>query len=411
MDTIFLRLYEDKTIPWLRIALLVALLFSFYLASRAAETLAYYVIPTPSNIEKAPAEIQSALDTKQLQHDFDIRIKNKYPSGKIKDTAKGVKQIKVTRYFNSRPVRLNIIETDFKLNHRLTVKPIIAGNTLNQKAKIKHFNEKSNAIISVNGGYFKPQTGVPLGLLMIDERVYTGPIYNRVALGIFEDGFKMARMGMDITLTTNNNEIKIDNINQPRTLSTHTLVYDNLWGTKSPPAPKLGVVFSVKNGRILEVSTSSITIPTDGYVISAPRTKIEHLLGDKHFRLEIKTSPAWNGVKHIISGGPYLIKDGEVYIDVTAQKLTAITGRNPRTAIGYTQEGNIIIITADGREKASVGLTLGELARYMKQLGCVNAMNLDGGSSTVMYSAGEVLNVPATPGGIAISNAVGIIEE
>ena len=195
-------------------------------------------------------------------------------------------------------------------------------------------------------------------------------------------------------------------------LSTHTLIYNNLWGIKSPPAPKHGVVFSVSNkGKILEVSTGSITIPDGGFVVSAPKSKVTDILSSKKLSLSISTTPDWQGVKHIISGGPYLIKDGEVYIDVTAQKLNAITGKNPRTAIGYTKEGNIIIVTADGREKASVGLTLGELARYMKQLGCVNAMNLDGGSSTTMYGAGQVLNNPATSGGIAVSNVISIIDE
>ena len=69
------------------------------------------------------------------------------------------------------------------------------------------------------------------------------------------------------------------------------------------------------------------------------------------------------------------------------------------------------MITVDGREHASIGMTLGETARLMKEFGCVEAMNLDGGGSTVMYVSGKVVNKPAQAGGIPISNALTISEK
>ena len=117
-------------------------------------------------------------------------------------------------------------------------------------------------------------------------------------------------------------------------------------------------------------------------------------------------NPDWKGVNHILSGGPYLVKDGEVFVDTVSEKLQSIGGRNPRTAIGYTQDKHLILLAADGREGASIGLTLNELANIMKQLGCVNAMNLDGGGSTVMYVNGKVVNKPAVQGGIPLSHTL-----
>jgi len=411
MDTIYLHLFEEKRLlSWLASVTAIALLLSFVLSARATE-IAYTIPPAVDYLNNPLPEIEKAPQADLKALEFDEYIKNKYPGGIITDLEKGVKRIKVIRYFNSRPVKLNIIEVNFDLNPNLKIEPAIAGKTLNNKASIRSFNQRENAIVSVNGGYFKPQTGVPLGLLMIDGRVYTGQIYDRVAMGIFENRFEMARAKVDIKLHSNKGILNIDNINQPRTLSSHVLIYDNLWGAKSPVAPEYGILLSIKDGKIIETSTSTLKIPEGGFVISAPKSKVGEFLDAKNFKLSIKTLPEWKKVKHIISGGPYLIKDGEVYIDVTAQKLTAITGRNPRTAIGYTKDNNIIIVTADGREKASVGLTLGELARYMQQLGCVNAMNLDGGSSTVMFGAGQVLNSPVTTGGIAVSNAVNVVLE
>ena len=423
MDTICLRLNEEPLLTgrdtprlnpvlFTSVAMAVLLSLSIILGARAAESIAYSVSPPKlPSIEETRTSIETSINTEQRQKFFDNFIKKKYPGGMITDLEKGVKRIKVVRYFNSRPVKLNIIETDFYVNPNLAIVPAIAGETLNKKAKIGYINKKDNAIVSVNGGYFKQQTGAPLGLLMIDGRVYSGPMYNRVALGIFDNKFEMARAGLDITLHTNKNSLKIDNINQPRTLAAHTLVYDTLWGKYAPAPPKGGMLVIVDDKKITGTSLTAAAIPENGFVISAPKSKVEGILNDKRIRLEIKTNPEWKEVKHIISGGPYLIKDGEIYVDATAQKLNSISGRNPRTAIGYTSDNNIIIVTADGRESSSVGLTLMELARYMKQIGCANAMNLDGGSSTVMYGAGTVLNSPSYKGGVEISNAVHIVME
>ncbi len=426
MDTICLRLNEETPQPCRLVgsgtfsvcrrivipAVGVIVMLSIMLAAGASDSIAYSVSPPQVPVLKnTKTAIETSINTEHRQEFFDNYIRKKYPGGMITDLAKGVKRIKVVRYFSSRPVKLNIIETDFYVNPDLAVVPALAGETLNKKAKISYINKKDNAIVSVNGGYFKQQTGAPLGLLMIDGRIYSGAMYNRVAMGIFDNKFEMARAGLNITLHTNKNNLKIDNINQPRTLASHILVYDSLWGKYAPAPPKGGISVIVSGKDIVGTSYSSVAIPENGYVISAPKSKLTPITNDKRLKLEINTTPEWKGVKHIISGGPYLIKDGEIYVDATAQKLNSIAGRNPRTAIGYTSDNNIIIVTADGRESSSVGLTLMELARYMKQIGCVNAMNLDGGSSTVMYGAGGILNSPSYKGGVEISNAVHIVME
>jgi len=206
--------------------------------------------------------------------------------------------------------------------------------------------------------------------------------------------------------------LKIDNINQPRMLSTYVLVYNKKWGKVSPPAPKYGALLAISEGKVIQVSYgSSIAIPENGYVISGPKAKLEPFFNEKNIKLSIQTDDAlWNNVEHIISGGPYLVRENQVYIDVTAEKLNSVSGRNPRTAIGYTQDGKFIMVTVDGREENSVGMTLSELAYFMKSIGCYNAMNLDGGGSSVMYFNGMTVNKPSVRGGIPLSNALVIYE-
>lgn len=346
-------------------------------------------------------------DTEQLvEKDYKNNIYKKYRNANITEIDKGVYHIKLTKYFNNRPVRINIIEASREINHKLNLEPVIASEELASKTKIINMAKRNNAIVAINGGYFKPQTGVPLGTLMINRKIYTGPIYDRVAIGIFDNNYEMARIKLNATIETNIGGFKIDNVNQPRMLSTHTIVYTRDWGENSPPTPVYGTQLVINKGKFVGLSQTSTEIPKDGFVIVGPTKIIEPMLKAKKYKLNLKINPEWDNVNHIVSGGPYLVKNNEVYVDMTAQKLASIGGRNPRTAIGYTKDNNLIMLTADGREGSSIGLTLMELAKIMKELGCINAMNLDGGGSTVMYVNGKVVNKPAVEGGIPLSHTL-----
>ena len=338
---------------------------------------------------------------------FDEKIRIQYPKAIITDVAEGVKHIKMTKYYGGRPVRINLVQVDMGLAKNLELTPALSSETnLKSRRTITTIAKNNDALVALNGTYFKFQTGVPLGTLMIDEKLYTGPVYDRVAMGIFEDGFDVARVQLDAEIKGSCTTVKLDNINQPRMLSTHVLVYTPEWGKYSPAAPKYGVGLQVVDDKIVKASANALEIPQNGYVISGPKSKLYALLNKKDVKLSIKTTPEWKGVKHIISGGPYLVKDGEVYVDMTAQKLGAIGGRNPRSAIGYTSDNNLILVAVDGREGSSIGMTLMELANFMKSSGCIGAINLDGGGSTVMYVNGQIVNKPQMRGGIPLSNAI-----
>lgn len=354
-------------------------------------------------------QIQTRSLTEEKQR-WEMMLRQRYRNGAILTVADGVKHIRMVRYINSRPVKINIVEVNTKINPNIEIAPQLASTNLKHRATIRTIATRNNSIAAVNGTYFKPQNGVPLGTLMINKKVYTGPIYNRVAMGIGNNEYKMAQVQFNSTLKAGRENLKIDNINQPRMLSTYVLLYTADWGQTSPTPPKYGVNIAIKDNKITTISYGSTAIPENGYVISGPKAKLEPFFSAKKISLDIKMVPEWENINHIISGGPYLVKDGSVFIDVTAQKLGAITGKNPRTAIGYTAENEFIMVTVDGREQASVGMTLGELARMMKDFGCINAMNLDGGGSSVMYVNGRVVNNPAQRGGIPISNALTISE-
>ena len=371
----------------------------------ANDLIANSTVTTPT-LKEMSQYIKEEMNPQIRQEKFENKIKSKYKGYVINNVDTGIKHIKMVKYYNGKPVKINVVEMNNKVASNYEVKPAIASVTLPNKRTVRNIAQRTNSIVAINGGFFKPQTGVPLGTLMIDKKIYTGPIYDRVALGIFKDGYDVGRVQLDGKIIGNNQEIKIDNINQPRMLSSYILAYTRDWGKYAPVSPQYGVQLQIVGNKITAASANPLFIPENGYVLVGPKSKLGKLFGADYVDVEIKTNPKWENVQHIISGGPYLLKDNQIFIDMTAQKLQSIGGRNPRTAIGYTEDNNLVLVAVDGREGSSVGLTLVELAKLMKTLGCTNAINLDGGGSTVMYIKGQIVNHPHQPGGIALSNAL-----
>ncbi|HHV65992.1 MAG TPA: phosphodiester glycosidase family protein [Peptococcaceae bacterium] len=104
-----------------------------------------------------------------------------------------------------------------------------------------------------------------------------------------------------------------------------------------------------------------------------------------------------DGAQQILSFGPALVEDGTVVVSEGDEVGKAKT-RNPRTAIGIIDDFHYVFVVSDGRTDESAGLSLLQLAEFMKELGVTTAYNLDGGGSSTMYFNGEVINNPTTNG-------------
>jgi hypothetical protein len=114
--------------------------------------------------------------------------------------------------------------------------------------------------------------------------------------------------------------------------------------------------------------------------------------------VRLRWSNGWGGVLDSIGGMPLLVRDGTAVAPTSCDSY--FCERNPRTGIGVTAEGTILLVTVDGRRSTSVGMTLIGFARYMIDLGAVGAINLDGGGSTTMWVDGlGLVNDPADPRG------------
>lgn len=100
---------------------------------------------------------------------------------------------------------------------------------------------------------------------------------------------------------------------------------------------------------------------------------------------------------YVTSGGDLLMRDGAVVY--TQPPAPYVPDEAPRTAIGVDGWGRMMMVTVDGRSAASKGATRLELANLLKDLGAVDALNMDGGGSTTLVRQNTVVNQPSDPSG------------
>ena len=112
--------------------------------------------------------------------------------------------------------------------------------------------------------------------------------------------------------------------------------------------------------------------------------------------LPFEEAEFWN-VKEAFHAGPVLISDGRINVTVEEEVFfnTPIAGVQPRSAIGYNKDHELVLMVVDGRQQESRGVYLEELALMMSQFQCTEALNLDGGGSSAMVADSRLLNRPA----------------
>jgi exopolysaccharide biosynthesis protein len=127
------------------------------------------------------------------------------------------------------------------------------------------------------------------------------------------------------------------------------------------------------------------------------------------------TMPDLINVETAIGGGPELVADGKATppqkLDTlprnASYSVRAMYERHPRSAIGFNKT-HLFLVEVDGRQPGlSMGMTLEELANYLVGIGCTEAMNLDGGASSQLIVAGQVVNSPSA--GRERNTATGVI--
>lgn len=314
----------------------------------------------------------------------------------------------------NRPVNVSIIKLDKNSNCKL--KLTFGNGKITNLRRVLQFSQEENAMAALNASYFKQDTGNPVGLCICEGKMYTGPLFNRCVFGIDKNQkCFIDNVNLQGLLKFTRGNVRISSINQPIVCSNGAYLYNYQWGNMTP-AKEDCYHLAIVDNRITEVSTVPISIPQDGYAIVIPQVCLKEIPVEGNLvKYSYTLSPRrFCKVEYAFAAGPWLVKNGQKYVDYEEQKFSKFftMAKTARSAIGITKDGDILLVAADGKQKGvSEGVSLYEMADIMMSLGAVDAMNLDGGSSTQMVYQGRLINIPTNKYGATVTNAVIIVKD
>ena len=344
---------------------------------------------------------------------FVVDIFKEYDEKNEEQVAPGVKYTSLLRYKQVGPVSAHML--DITPGSDYMIKPILSNDAIAGLEKLQPMAERNKAIGAVNGSYFA-LNGEILGLLKIDGEIASTSNVDRTALGVLPDG----KILMDpieyrgsITLP-DGRLIAITGVNHergPNDLILYNNYYDSTTGTN-----QFGSDYILSNGKITAIAHGNAAIPPGGIVLSAHGTMEQALVGLKigdQIKITQTLGDIWDKTIYAISAGPRLVKNGNLLVTSKEELFPSdiTTGRAPRTAVGVTKDGHVLLFVVDGRQQSSIGMTLLELAALMQEWGAVDAMNLDGGGSSEMFVTSRVVNRPSDGRERSVGDALVIVSK
>lgn len=275
----------------------------------------------------------------------------------------------------------NVIYSKIDLSHS---KITIENNKYSLSGLSGLRNLSKNSYLSINGSYFKPDTGLVIGLYVKNGEIITSPIMNRVSFGMYNNKPIIGHTDLEGQITSENINQPILYINQPIFKPEGATVFNDRYNIRLPKINNNFKYIMIKDNTVVDISSYLDYVPKNSLVIVSSR--LGKLVKDSKIEINYNLTGNFKDVSYALSGGTYLIKKGQVYIDYAYQNLSRsfVSARRPRTCIGYTLDNKVILLIS------TTPVNLYELGKIMKKLGCVEAINLDGGSSTQLKYRNKV---------------------
>ncbi len=267
-------------------------------------------------------------------------------------------------------------------------------------------------LAAVNADFFR--SGRPVGGIVLDGRQVKPPRGSWVQ-AVFDDAGRMSTRTLRLSgefLSSDLRRLRIRRVDPTR--KKDLALYTGAHGNRTPKGRSYDVVLETVNPKgPLRIGQTSVVriarfhkgkgrtwIPPGGAVLSARGPAVrrikrlhERVRRGKASRaslIRLRSTPdAWDTV----GGRPVIVRKGRPV--VRKQGMPFVRGRHPRTLLGRTKDGSVLMVTVDGRRRGRSGMSLMEAARLMIRLGAVEAINLDGGGSTTFVVRGRVKNRPS----------------
>ena len=259
------------------------------------------------------------------------------------------------------------------------------------------------AAAAINSGYFNRNRELSLGAIRRDGLWFSSPILHRGAIAWNDAGeIRIDRLSLQETLTTSSGDrISVRDLNSGY-VGAGVSRYTREWGETYVPILDNEAIAIVYNRRIIEIQEGgkagrrNVPIPPNGYllVIRDDPTVLEGLaIGMELESDRTLDPPEFADYPDILAAGPVLMREGEIVLDAEAERFNENfrEGAAPRSAIATTDSGTLLLVTIHYGTQG-FGPTLAQTAQIVRQLGAVDALNLDGGGSASLSLGGQLIN-------------------
>jgi hypothetical protein len=295
------------------------------------------------------------------------------------------------------------------------LRPVLSNESVVRRETVSAMERRLAAqatSVGVNGDYFSFADGRPSGMLLRDGVLVAEPNSGRSTAGITLDGLlDVQRVRFLGTWRTTGERRSISSVNAPPGANKISL-FTAEWGSSTPRIPgAYAVVLAPFPAAVPNADLTATVVGTaqGGPVALSADTAVLVARGPAAATLEAEAAvgssvtvrlalrPEWPTVGDAIGGGPLLVREGSPVHDADeAFRWSQLVPRAPRTAVGQRANGEVLLVTTDGRQPGySVGMTNLELAHALVRLGAVRAMALDSGGSSTLAFEGTVLNSPS----------------
>jgi len=337
------------------------------------------------------------------------------------------------------PWNINVLEADLK-NTSIRIKVAKAASGDREalyameriSSMVRRYADKTVVGGAVNADFYNMENGAPVNLHISDGVPLRRPTLNpgRSVFMMYEDGTPDIQVPeMQVRLRLGSGRMNITGVNEAR-MENGLVLYNRYYGN-STGSNRYGTEVML---RLIDEdrSSGSLTLVADSvfrdmgntairdgyYVLSAHGSSYNRINRSVSAGDTVRVSYHYNSerpVAQAAGGLPQIVCDGADCVDASARREAVreafITTRHPRTAVGISENRDrVYLVTVDGRQQASTGMSLYELASLMIDLGAWDALNLDGGGSTTLVAGTKVANRPSDPTGERpVSNAIIIL--
>jgi Phosphodiester glycosidase len=304
------------------------------------------------------------------------------------------------------------LEVDLK-SPRLKLRPIWSNpngspNGVLGLTPLPQMVEQAQAVGAINGGFFNRIRKLPVGAIREGNRWLAGTALVRGAIAWNENGDTLIdRLNFKEEISTASQvTIALTNLNSGY-VQRGIARYTSNWGSMYSPLTENELLIVVRGDRVVAqyqgnaVGIGQIAIPSDGYVLVArqtPEAAKQLPVGMTVRGRQAFIPDKFASFPNLIGAGPLLLKNGNLSLDGKLEQFQAgfDTQAANRSAIATTKEKGKLILATVQAAPEGVSPNLLQTAEVLKKMGAVDALNLDGGSSSSLFLGGEILNRPIT---------------